>query len=340
MTVSQKSELWVTLKNTKEIMTTPTRLNIALLSGGRSSEREVSLNSGREVFEALDKSKYDITCYDPLTDIPRIVADAPKIDAALVILHGAFGEDGTVQGLLQLLDIPFQGSGVLGSAMAMNKLAAKRVYEQNSIPTPPCLVLSKNEPLNLEQCLETLGLPLIVKPVEAGSSVGMTKVKNQKDLCLAIAKAFEYDNMLLVEKFLPGREITVAVLGNDELTTLPVIEIVPNEGYDFYDYDAKYKAGESKEICPAEISDDLARKAQIYAMTAHKALFCRGYSRTDMICHGDEFYVLETNTIPGMTRTSLIPLAAKTAGMSFTKLLDRLIELSLEDYHARKNLKK
>lgn len=319
---------------------TPNKLNIALLSGGRSSEREVSLSSGREVFNALDKAKYNITCYDPLTDIPKLVADAARIDAALVILHGPFGEDGTVQGLLQLLDIPFQGSGVLGSAMAMNKLVSKKVYEQNAIPTPPYRVLTKNEPLDLEQSGQALGFPLIVKPVEAGSSVGMTKVKTRKELCSALSKTFEYDHMALMEKFLPGREITVAVLGNDDLTALPVIEIIPKTGYDFYEYNAKYKAGESQEICPADIGEDLTRKAQTYAMTAHKALFCRGYSRTDMICHGDELYLLETNTIPGMTATSLLPLAARTAGMSFTQLLDRLIELCLEDYKSRKDLKK
>ena len=316
------------------------KLNIALLSGGRSSEREVSLNSGIEVLEALDKSKYNITCYDPLTDIPKIIADAASINAALIILHGPYGEDGTVQGLLQLLNIPFQGSGVLGSAMAMNKLVTKRVYAQNDIPTPPYIVLTNKEPLNLDQCIENLGLPMIVKPVEAGSSMGMTKVKTQKDLCHATAKAFEYDHMLLMERFLTGREITVSVLGNDHLTVLPVIEIVPNQGYDFFDYDAKYKEGESKEICPAEISEDMARKAGAYAMTAHKALFCRGYSRTDMICCEDEIHVIETNTIPGMTRTSLLPLAAKTAGISFTMLLDKLIELSIEEHNSKKHLKK
>jgi D-alanine-D-alanine ligase len=146
--------------------------------------------------------------------------------------------------------------------------------------------------------------------------------------------------MVLLEKFLPGREITVAVLGNDDLTALPVIEIVPKKGYDFFEYTAKYKAGESQEICPAEISEELARKARAYAVTAHQVLFCRGYSRTDMICHGDEVYVLETNTIPGMTATSLLPLAAKTAGISFPQLLDRLIALCLEDHVSRKHLKK
>lgn len=316
------------------------KLNIALLSGGRSTEREVSLSSGRQVFDALDKSKYTVTCYDPLMDIPKIVADASKIDFALNILHGPSGEDGRLQGLLDLLDIPYQGSGVLGSAVAMNKLLAKQIYIQNYIPTPPFLVFGKNDAVDGEQCIRELGLPLIVKPVEAGSSVGMTKAKNCKDLSTAIQNAFEYDDVVMVEKFLAGKELTGGVLGNENLTALPIIEIIPDKTYDFFDYKAKYQAGETQEICPARIDAALTERVQGYAKLSHQVLFCRGYSRTDMIYFDKEIYVLETNTIPGMTQTSLLPLAAKTAGISFSQLLDQLIDLGLEVFAQKMKLKK
>ena len=316
------------------------KLNIALLSGGRSTEREVSLHSGKEVFDALDKSKYTVTLYDPQQDIPKIVENASNIDFALNILHGPSGEDGSLQGLLDLLDIPYQGSGVLGSAVAMNKLLAKQIYIQNNIPTPEYRVFRKHDPVDPEQIVQKLGLPVIVKPLEAGSSVGMTKVKTSKDVISAIENAFIYDDMVLVEKFLTGMELTGSVFGNNELTALPIIEIIPKSSYDFFDYTAKYQAGETEEICPARIDGALTEKAQTFSKICHKILFCRGYSRTDMILFNDELYVLETNTIPGMTQTSLLPRAAKVAGISFTQLLDKLIELGFEAYQQRKQLKK
>ena len=312
------------------------KLNIALLSGGRSSEREVSLNSGRQVFQALDKAKYNVVCYDPLTDIPKLVAEASGIDMALIILHGPYGEDGTIQGLLQLLDIPFQGSGVLGSALSMNKVAAKRIYAQCGIPSPPYMAFSKYQPQDIDHCIRKLGFPMIVKPVEAGSSVGMALVRSPEEFDSAMTNAFLVDRTVLVEAFVQGTEITVAVLGNEELTPLPPVEIIPNKGYDFFDYTAKYQMGETQEICPARIDDRSAAKAMDYAVKAHQALFCKGYSRTDMICSDGEIFVLETNTIPGMTRTSLLPLAAQTAGINFTQLLDRLIELGLEAHHSER----
>ena len=270
------------------------KLTIALLSGGVSSERDVSLNSGKQVYEALDKTRYTIIRYDPKTDLPKLVADADKIDAALVILHGPFGEDGTVQGMLDLLGIPYQGAGVLGSAVAMNKLAAKRLYEH------------------------------------AGSSIGMSLANSEKELHDAVEEAFQFDELVLLEKHLAGTEVTGGVLGNDDPEAMPLIEIIPGEGHAFFNYKAKYTAGETQEICPARISDALTDKAQACAIQAHEALFCRGYSRTDMIIHHDDIYVLETNTIPGMTATSLFPQAAAKAGLDFTRLLDRLIALSIE----------
>ncbi len=303
---------------------------IALIFGGISSEREVSLGSGRQVLDALDKEKYDIRTYDPQTDIPRLVADAKSIDCALIILHGPYGEDGTIQGLLDLLGIPYQGSGVLGSAVAMNKLLSKHLYERAGLRVPPYRVVGKAQAPDFESILEALGLPLVVKPIEAGSSVGMTIVRNGGDLAAAVDEALRHGDTAMIEAFIDGREITCGVIGNEDLEALPLIEIIPGDEYEFFDYEAKYQPGATQEICPAPIDDSLTRDAQKIALAAHKALYCQGYSRTDMILEGDAFYILETNTIPGMTATSLYPQSARAAGLSFGVLLDRLIELAIE----------
>jgi D-alanine-D-alanine ligase len=249
----------------------------------------------------------------------------------MIILHGPFGEDGTVQGLLELLNIPYQGSGVLGSALAMNKTVTKQLYEKAGLPVPPYIVYDRDQSVDAAECADRIGLPMVVKPVEAGSSVGMSIVKSTADLQGALEKAGEFDNAILVESFIEGTELTAGVLGNKELDALPLIEIIPDESYEFFDYEAKYKAGATQEICPARISEELTRRAQDYAKIAHQTLFCKGYSRTDMILKGEELYVLETNTIPGMTATSLYPQAAQEAGMSFSQVLDKLIELGLEE---------
>lgn len=312
------------------------KIRLALLAGGISSERSVSLNSGNQVFDALDKQKYEILRYDPKTDLRQLVMDAPEIDAALIILHGPFGEDGTVQGLLDLLDIPYQGAGVLGSAVAMNKLLSKRLYQGADIPTPDFCSLTAKDNVNIPQLIRDLGLPLVVKPACAGSSVGMTIVKKEPDMDRAIQEGFTHDDTLIVETYIKGLELTCGVLGNDDLKALPVIEIIPGQGHEYFDFDAKYVAGETEEICPARIDDDLTHRVKALAMAAHQALFLKGYSRTDMILAGTDLFVLETNTIPGMTATSLYPQSAAAAGYSFSQLLDTLIELAIEE-HINKN---
>jgi D-alanine-D-alanine ligase len=306
------------------------KMTLALLSGGISSEREVSINSGDQVYEALDKEKYTIVRYDPKTDLARLVEDAPRIDAALIILHGPYGEDGTIQGLLELLHIPYQGSGVLGSSLAMNKLASKHLYEKAGLPIPPYIALRKGDRPDPQGWVKRLGLPLVIKPNAAGSSVGMTIVRSPDDLSEAVEKAFAHDTTLLIEAYIEGTELTGGVVGNQELLALPIIEIVPNAEHEFFDYVAKYTAGVTQEICPARIDDQMTQKAQLYAKSAHRALFCQGYSRTDMILKDGEIYILETNTIPGMTATSLLPQAARKAGISFSRLLDQLIQLGIE----------
>ncbi len=306
------------------------KLNLALLSGGISSERDVSIASGNQVYEALDRKKYEIIRYDPKTDLPRLIEDAPTIDAALIILHGPFGEDGTVQGLLDLLDIPYQGSEVIGSAIAMNKLASKKLYEKSGLRVPLYIVVKRDDTLNTDECVERLGMPLVVKPVGSGSSVGISIVRSKDSLRDAVVKAFLEDEEVLIEAYIDGIELTGGVIGNDKLEALPIIEIIPDETHDFFDYHAKYTPGMTQEICPARIDEAMTEKAQTCAKVAHSALFCKGYSRTDMILADQDVYVLETNTIPGMTPTSLLPQAAEEAGIKFSELLDRLIELSLE----------
>lgn len=315
------------------------KTRLALLSGGVSSEREVSLNSGKQVYDALDKDKYDILQYDSKTDLEKLVKDAPTIDAALIILHGPFGEDGTIQGLLDLLDIPYQGAGVLGSAMAMNKLVAKRLYDGAGVPTPEYLAYSLKDRIDRDNVISTIGLPLVVKPACAGSSQGMTLVRKESDLDAAIQLGFNNDDTIIIEKYISGLELTCGVLGNDDVEALPVIEIIPGENHEFFDYVAKYTAGETTEICPARIDDAIRDEVQELAIKAHDALFLKGYSRTDMILSNGQLTVLETNTIPGMTATSLYPQSAQEAGYPFGELLDQLIQLSIQE-HEKLNLRR
>ncbi|MFP3868895.1 MAG: D-alanine--D-alanine ligase [Desulfobacteraceae bacterium] len=306
------------------------KLRLALISGGKSSEREVSLKSGEQVYQALDKNKYDIRRYDPLVDLEKLVGDAPELDVALIIMHGRWGEDGTIQGLLDLLGIPYQGSGVLGSALAINKEISNQRYRQAGLRTPQEMVFPRTQVPTPAAIESQLGLPVVIKPVSEGSSIGVTIAQSREQLAAGIETALETDHRVLVAEFIAGTEVTGGVLGNDHLQALPLVEIVPATDYPFFTYEAKYKAGATTEICPARVSPELTTQAQQCALTAHRALACRGYSRTDMIIRDGDIYVLETNTIPGMTATSLFPQAAQAMGLSFSALLDRLIDLALE----------
>ena len=307
------------------------KLHIALLAGGTSGERQVSLNGAAAVEKALDPEKFLVRRYDPAVDLVRLAADAPEIDFAFILLHGLHGEDGTMQGFLDLLGVPYQGSGVLGSAIAMDKHLAKELFRLHGLPVADWLVLEDVNQVNLGELLERFGLPVVIKPVHEGSSLGLTLARSPEQLLQGIERALAHDSQIIVEKYIDGRELTVGVVGNSQLTALPVIEIVPGPGFDFFNYDAKYQAGASEEICPARISKEVTAQAQQHAVVAHKALRLRGYSRTDMIldAHGS-LYLLETNTIPGMTATSLMPQAAAVHGLSFSKFLELLIELGLE----------
>jgi D-alanine-D-alanine ligase len=306
------------------------KIRLALIAGGVSGEREVSLKGAAEVEKALNAEKYDVVRYDPATDLAQLAADADTIDVAFILLHGIHGEDGTMQGFFELLGVPYQGAGVLGSAMAMDKNLAKTLYRLNGLPVAAWEMATQNDIAHPEQLLEKLSLPFVIKPVRQGSSLGMSIVRSPEDLPRALKLAFDHDQEVMVEEFIKGREITVGVIGNQELLALPLVEIIPSQEYDFFDYEAKYKPGATREVCPAEIDDSIKEKAQEYGVLAHKALQLKGYSRTDMIVKGDELFILETNTIPGMTETSLLPQAAAEAGLGFAALLDRLLELAME----------
>ncbi len=307
------------------------KIRLALLAGGASGEREVSLAGASGFEEALDRKKYELCRYDPKTDLAKLATDADSIDVAFILLHGTYGEDGTVQGYLDLLGIPYQGSGVLGSALAMDKNMAKILYRLHDLPVAAWEMAKAEDKTNPERLLETLQFPLVIKPIREGSSLGMSVAANMEELQEGICLAYEHDSEVMVEQFISGREITVGVLGNRELIPLPLIEIIPGDEFVFFDYTAKYREGASREICPAPVDESIAERAKGFAVEAHKALQLRGYSRTDMMLAPDgSLYILETNTIPGMTSTSLLPQAAKEFGLNFTELIDRLLQLALE----------
>ncbi len=306
------------------------KIQVALLAGGKSGEREVSLAGAKGVLKALNPDKYAVRQYDPAHDLPRLIADAPGLDVAFILLHGPLGEDGAMQGLLDLLGLPYQGSGILGSAVAMNKNFAKMLYKQAGLPVANWLMATPADIDNPAAITARLRLPLVIKPVSQGSSLGMSIAHDDAALADGLRKAFTFDPEVMVEEFVKGREITGGVLGNDTPEPLPLVEIIPGPDHPFFDYEAKYKAGASREICPADFPAEITRTAQEYAVRAHQALHLKGYSRTDMMVGEDgRVTVIETNTIPGMTPTSLLPQAAQAAGYAFPQLLDRLIELAL-----------
>jgi len=308
------------------------KIRIAVLSGGWSKERSVSIKSGKAVLGALDREKYETVSFDPKEDLNALWEQRKRLDLVFSVLHGKYGEDGRMQGLLDVFGIPYIGSGVLSSAMVMNKRVTKEVYKSVGLPVPKDIVLKKENMVSAETIRHTLGMPVVIKPVSEGSSIGISIMENDMDVQEGIDKAFALDREILVEEYISGREITCAVLGRSCLETLPPIEIVPKDTHRFFDFDAKYVAGETNEICPAPISESLEKEASLMAKKAHEVLQCRDWSRTDMIIdHQDKIYILETNSIPGMTETSLVPLAAKGKGWSLTQLLDRMITVCLAE---------
>lgn len=316
---------------------------IGVLMGGRSPEREISLKTGKNVAEGLRKAGYDVVEIDACENVVEDIK-ANNIDLAFISLHGPLGEDGTIQGLLEFLGIPYTGAGVLGSSVSMNKVMTKRVLETMGIPTPAYYVFNSSI-LETENGMQTImqiagkakvDLPIIVKPSVGGSTIGTTIVRKEEEIEAAFRDAAKYCNEILVEKFIPGTEITVGVLGTTSPFALPVIEIIAEGG--FYNYTTKYQPGMSTHIIPARIPDVLYKKAQILAIEVFEAVHCFGMGRVDFIVSGDQLYCLEINTIPGMTETSLLPEAAQKDGISFEELLMKQVDYALERHEKMKEV--
>ena len=307
------------------------KIRIGVLSGGWSKERSVSIKSGHAVVSALDKEKYEISSFDPKNKLNQLWEQRNDLDLVFSVLHGKYGEDGKMQGLLEVFGIPYVGSGVLSSAMAMNKRISKEIYKGAGLCVPKDIIVRRGDSVSLGKVKDVLGSPIVIKPVSEGSSIGISIMERDGEIMAGIEEAFRFDFEVLLEEYIEGREITGAVLGRSHLENLPLVEIVPNDTHRFFDFDAKYKAGESNEICPAPIDLHMEKEACGVAERAHRALECRDWSRTDMIVKGDSLYVLETNTIPGMTETSLVPLAAKGRGWDLSRLLDKMVHTCLAE---------
>lgn len=308
----------------------PSAIKVALLAGGASGERDISLASGAGAREALEAAGFTVQTFDPVvkSDLKALVDG--EFDVAFICLHGRYGEDGTVQGMLEILGIPYIGSGVWSSSLAIDKARAKVFYRHFGINTPRSATLHRGDSYDVAALVQKLGLPCVVKPANEGSALGVHIVANTDDLGKSIEEVFAIDHELLIETYIKGTELTVSVLGNENPEALPIIEIVPKN--EFYDFESKYAPGGSEHICPARLNAEDTAKVQALAVAAHKALGCRGVSRTDIIMdEAGECWVLETNTVPGMTSTSLLPDSARAAGYSFPELCTKLIELALED---------
>ncbi len=303
---------------------------ILVLMGGESTEREVSLRSGKAVAEALRQRFENVVELDLTRDtLNRITEIAP--DCAFIALHGKGGEDGTVQGLLEWMGIPYTGPGTLASALCLDKIMTKKVLTLSGVPTPQFLCISPDaDPKEaIGNAIRVLGLPLVLKANCQGSSIGVAILREREGAEEILKELFTYGDQVLAEKFLSGTELTVPVMGNDKLLVLPPIEITSSGK--FYDYESKYTPGGSRHIIPARISPEVEKKVKAIAAKAYSETGCRGLARVDMMLDekGDPF-VIEINTSPGMTETSLFPDAAHAAGISFPELCETLVDLALE----------
>jgi D-alanine-D-alanine ligase len=300
---------------------------VAVLFGGKSAEREVSLKSGGAVLSALLRQGVDATQFDPAK---QDLSELKKFDRAFNALHGRYGEDGTIQGALELMEIPYTGSGVMASSVGMDKWRTKLLWRALNIKTPDFeMVNAESDFAAIEQ---KLGLPLFVKPANEGSSIGITKVKNKNDLKAAYLLAAKADPLVIAEKFVGGGEYTVGILGE---TPLPIVRIVPTN--EFYDYEAKYLRDDTKYLCPCGLSPEKEAQIQQEALQAFRAIGCTGWGRVDFLMDEQgNHYFLEVNTSPGMTDHSLVPMAAKAAGISFDALVVTILNMTLKEDHIAK----
>lgn len=307
----------------------PQEISVALLAGGKSGEREISLVSGKAVYDALTEAGFSVTQIDPADKKDLVKLIEGSFDVAFLALHGKLGEDGTIQGMLEMIGLPYTGPNVWSSATAIDKAKTKAVYERVGVPTPKSVLLLDPDEMEVQDIVERFGTSCVIKAATEGSALGVYLCNSEQEIAQALQNVFEIDDKAIVETLIRGDEYTVGVLGTQEPYALPVIQIIPiNE---FYDFESKYAEGGSKHVCPAPLSDELTRRAQEIALLAHEGLECSGVSRTDLLLDEEgNFWALETNTIPGMTPTSLLPDAANSIGMSFTDLCVTLLEDALE----------
>ncbi|MBU3846360.1 MAG: D-alanine--D-alanine ligase [Candidatus Acinetobacter avistercoris] len=295
---------------------------VAVLLGGKSAEREVSLDSGKAVLEALVRSGVNAEGFDPQV---RSVTELVNYDRAFIVLHGRGGEDGQIQGALEWLNVPYTGTGVQGSAIGMDKVKTKQIWQGSELPTAPHRIVSQDT--NLDEVINHLGLPLIIKPVHEGSSVGMSKVEKAEDLAAAIAKAVQHDAVVMAEQWITGREYTISFLNGQPL---PVIRLQPPADVAFYDYDAKYLRNDVEYGIPSGLSESDEKQLQDLCLRAFQAVGASGWGRIDaMQDEQGNFWLLEVNTVPGMTSHSLVPKAAQAVGYSFDELCLAILEQTL-----------
>jgi D-alanine-D-alanine ligase len=306
-------------------------MKVAVLKGGRSLERGVSLRSGARVEDALERLGHEVVALDVGGDLVKRL-DAERPDVAFVAMHGVGGEDGTAQELLEILDIPFTGPGAAACARCMDKSLAKHAIREAGLPTPDWFAFSQTafRELGAAEALprleQSLGFPLVVKPSRGGSSLGVKFAAGTAEVPQALVSAFSYDDRVLLERFVAGRELAVSVLGEE---ALPVVEAIPAGG-DSYDFEARYEIGRTRFVCPAELDGAEQVAVTEVALATYRTLGCSGFARIDLILGPDGPQVLEANAIPGLTDTSLLPQAAEAAGMSFEQLVGRILELTLE----------
>lgn len=307
-------------------------MKIAVLYGGVSKEREVSIATGNGVMAALEKKGHNVIGIDFHPDRLDEIFQL-NVDVVFIALHGKYGEDGAIQGMLDMLNIPYVGSGVLASALAMDKHKAKKLFKQKNIPVAKdklYYVNNEDKAHNVAKDInEHFPVPFVVKPNREGSTVGLTIVKDKAETEAAVKRALESDPYILVEEYISGMELTVPVWGAyDEEEALSIIEIIPKN--ELYDYESKYTVGGSEHIIPARIDDDLTEKIKKYAILAHQVLGCETYSRVDFLLKDNKIpYILEVNTLPGMTPTSLFPDAAKHDNISYEDMVERLVQLTV-----------
>ncbi len=306
---------------------------VAVLMGGRSLERDVSLKSGQRVREALEARGYEHMTLDVDEQmVDNLLDSAP--DVVYIALHGKYGEDGTIQGLLELLGIPYTGPGVYANIVSFDKVLAKEILARHDIPTAPWLTLSAasfkemGASSALSKAVDLLGLPLVVKPAGQGSALGIKIVHKEEDLPKALIGALSYDDKVVLEKFLDGTELTVSILGNDPEVALPIVEIVTEN--EFFDFDSMYRMGATEYFVPARLDEATTERVKDISLAVHRALGCRDVSRVDLIMTPDDaIHILELNTSPGMTETSLLPMAAAAAELDFNDLVDQLVKMAL-----------